>query len=157
MCACERERQISVKWWGFVCVSVVGGVWWDLVILNLQLRVPLHGFLQPGTFFIHEWTIHIPSVPALTLWGGCQSLRLMWCEWRQDRCGGGWAAKRQRETESVRKRMRTNGSPSAHILQRWYDVEEEQDSTETGHLFIFIYKISLFYFIKLKKFNKGII
>lgn len=34
--------------------------------------------LCPDTFFIHDWTIHIPSVPALTLWGGCQSREIMW-------------------------------------------------------------------------------
>lgn len=68
------------------------GLWqWGLVILCWQWRVPLHHVLYPDTFFIHEWFIHIPSVPALTLWGGCQSLRLMWSElgrgWKKERVG----------------------------------------------------------------------
>lgn len=74
------------------------GCWlqWDLVILNSQLRVPLHCFLHPDTFFIHEWTIHIPSVPALTLWGRCQSPRLMWWEWGV----GGYAGGEKKRGES---------------------------------------------------------
>lgn len=110
-CVCAGVERQWMCW-------VLLGWQWDLVILNLQLRVPLHHFLQRGTFFIHEWAIHIPSVPALTLWGGCQSPRLMWCEWK--RVGWGFAVGRQKDKGKQKVREKV----AVLVLNSW-DLSEK--------------------------------